>query len=363
MNYTARNKRGSGLMMVIVLGLAAMILVLAAISFAYGSLSFAATRTNYINSLMLAESALNHTIKTAHVSPVTFQGIEKVPANPGLEGQELVNWLWEDAPGVALEDDKKMCLQEGDYAIGVATDGEYVRACRVKFTLATPPTMPAAMYIESQDVVPNINGASTSIDGHDYLALSTDPDGPGDPTHGLALSNADSLQAWIDLFAEKNMKSKQDAIQGVDPSPDYLDTGIVPGIAEMVEAYGLMPTMVIEDETSISGGSWGTPTEPEIVLIKGNVRIQGITSGCGVLIIEGDLELRGNFTWQGLVIVKGNFTVGSGSAEIWGAEVICDTNASVNVEIGGSFDLRYSTQALSYISGLVLVHRDSWEEL
>jgi len=86
MNLTLQSRRGSGLMMVLVLGLAAMVLILAAISFAYGSFQFAATRTNYINSLMLAETSLNRSLKTAHLSPASFDAVGKVEASPPYSG-------------------------------------------------------------------------------------------------------------------------------------------------------------------------------------------------------------------------------------------------------------------------------------
>ena len=193
----------------------------------------------------------------------------------------------------------------------------------------------------------------------------------GEDEHGIAVTNDDSLQSWLDLFDQPNMKNKKNAISGVAASPDVANLGEIPDITDMVELYEQGATLVVDGNTNISGAeevtplmtTWGTPDAPEIVVIKNEVQIQGNVSGCGVLIIEGDLELRGNFEWQGIVIVKGNFTVGQGSAEIWGAMVVEDPNATVNVQTSGSFDLRYSTEAINFIRNAIVVYRDSWEEL
>ncbi len=362
----AHNRRGSGLMMVIVLGMAAMILIIAAISFAYGSITFAATRTNYINALMLAETALNKTIKTAHISPTSFNNVQKVPANPGYTGQALVDWLWESAPGIALGTDKKMCLQEGDFAIGVAKDGNYIRSVRVKYTTATPPTLPAAMYIHANNVNPIMKGGALNIDGKDYLALSKTPNGPGAAVHGLGTSTQAGYQAWIDLFKTNPMKNKKDNIRGKGPIPDVVNVGSLPTLTDLINLYTQYATLTIAGDYNISGpndGSWGTPASPEIVLIKNNTKISGNVSGCGVLVVEGDCVLTGNFTWQGIVVVKGNLQVGQGSAEIWGAMLIENPNATVEVDLRGSFDCRYSTQALNYLRNFMIIRRDTWEEL
>jgi hypothetical protein len=231
--------------------------------------------------------------------------------------------------------------------------------------------MPAAMYIHSQNVLPDINGNSTKIDGNDYGALSTLPNGTGADEHGIAVSTDASKQSWLNLFKQPNMKNKKDAISGVAPSPDVENLGDLPPITDMVELYEQGATLIVDGDNNISGAeevtplmdTWGTPSAPEIVVIKNTVSIQGNVSGCGVLIIEGNLELKGNFEWQGIVIVKGNFTVGIGSAEIWGAMVIENPNATVSVQTSGSFDLRYSTEAISFVRNAIIVFRDSWEEL
>ncbi|MCD6118227.1 hypothetical protein J7K50_00105 [bacterium] len=370
MNTSKFDRRGSALMMVLVLGIAALILVLAVIGFSYGSFTFSAGRTNYINSLMVSESALNYAVKTKHKSPEDFVASGTVPESPPYKGQELVDYLWNDAPGIK-QDNMKLMLQDGDYLIGAGEDGQYVRAVRVKYRQANPPELPSAMYIHSPDCNPSMLGAALNINGNDHTAGSYVPDGTGEDKHGIANSTEDGLQSWLDLFDLPQNKHKKDNIQGVGTSPDIVNSGEIPDIDTMIEMYLSMATIISEGNPIITGASElvpgadvvGTPDDPEVVVIKNDVKIAGNLAGCGVFVVEGDLFCSGSFEWWGIVIVKGDFEVGAGSADIWGAMLIEDSDAVVDVDIKGSLDIMYSTEAISFVSAMVFLYHNTWEEL
>lgn len=374
------NRQGSVLMLSVVLGIALIIMVFAVISFAYSSITFTAQNTNNINALFVAESALNETSRLLQTSPALLS--EPINHAFPYEGFELIEWLRDDAPGYVVGDMKLILQDDTDtdpdtgYLIGVGTDKEYTRAVRVQYDYADPPTAPAAMYMRGDNINPSLTGAGFSVSGEDHRSLSGSPDITLDPVNGIAVSNADSLDAWMTLFSAPGMKPKAKKITGEDTvageeAPDIADVGEIVDIAELVAMYEEMATRVIEGVFQLSSSydpydgdnSWGTPDDPEVVVIKNDIFLNGNFDGTGVLVVQGDLELKGNFTWQGLVIVQGDFTVGSGSAEIWGATLIDKEDAVINIDLAGSFDIRYSTEAISFLGNQFFVIHSTWEEV
>jgi hypothetical protein len=102
---------------------------------------------------------------------------------------------------------------------------------------------------------------------------------------------------------------------------------------------------------------------PRITYRAGNVRINGNSSGAGILVVTGDLEVLGNFEFDGLVIVLGNISNSSGSARIRGAMV--QGPAATFVDLRGNFDLQYSSSAIDLANsntGLYVAF-NGWQEL
>ena len=363
-------RRGAALLTAVVLGAALLILLLALVSFSYGSMTFSAGRTSYINSLMNAETGLNRSIRTAQLSMSDFDAVGKVDATFLYSGMELQEWLWNDAPGIKTGN-LKMCLQDGNFAIGVGQEGQYIRSVRIQYGYGESPDMPAAIYMSGTDVNPKITGAGFSVNGNDHNSLSKNANGTGDDVNGIAVVNEESLDSWMDYYSGPGMGPKAKKITGSGGGePDIVNVGEVLDPEEIAEQYRNMATLVF-NESHISSSydpynndeTWGTPTDPEVVWVQNDVHINGNVTGTGVLVIDGNFKVNGNFTWEGLVIVMGDFTVGSGSAEIWGAMLVASIGATVNVDIGGSFDMRFSTEALAYLGNQFFVFHNTWEEL
>ncbi len=365
-----RSRRGAALLTAVVLGAAILILLLAVVSFSYGSLTFSAGRTSYINALLIAESGLNRSIRTAQLSMSSFDAVGKVDSTFPYEGAELNEWLWNDAPGIK-DGNMKMCLQEGEFAIGVGKAGQYIRSVRIKYGLGEPPDAPAAIYVDGTNVNPKITGAGFSVNGNDHKSLSKSENGTGGDVSGIGVVNDESLDSWMDYYSGPGMGPKAKKITGSSGStPNISNIGDVVDAETLAEQYRNMATLVLNGSHYTSStdpynndSTWGTPTDPEVVWVQNDVFINGNTTGCGVLLIDGNFKVNGNFTWEGIVIVMGDFTVGSGSAEIWGAMLVAKENAVVNVDIGGSFDMRFSTEAIGFLGNQFFVFRNSWEEL
>ena len=90
----------------------------------------------------------------------------------------------------------------------------------------------------------------------------------------------------------------------------------------------------------------GTPDEPVITYIDGNVMISGDQKGAGVLIIDGDLNIVGIFDWAGVILVGSCATcwgqLGSaGTSKIYGAMVVGNSNTAV-FDSSGTANIYYS---------------------
>lgn len=363
------NRRGAALLTAVVLGAAILILLLAVVSFSYGSLTFSLGRTSYMNSLMIAETGLNQSIKKAQLSMSEFEDAGYVPATFPSTGSSLIEYLWNDAPGIK-DGDMKMCLQEGEYAIGVGKAANFIRAVRVQYDYGESPDMPAAIYMSGTNVDPQITGAGFSVDGNDYKSLSKSANGTGEDVNGIGVVNDASLDSWINYLATKPAVFSGRIKGDGGTTPNITNVGEVLSPEEIAEQYRNMATLVFNQDHITSSydpynnvSTWGTPTAPEVVWVQNDVFINGNVRGTGVLVIDGDFVVNGNFTWEGLVVVMGDFTVGSGSAEIWGGMLVASIGATVSVDIGGSFDMRYSTEALGYLGNQFFLFHNTWEEL
>lgn len=371
------NRRGAALLTAVVLGAAILILLLAVVSFSYGSLTFSLGRTSYMNSLMIAETGLNQSIKKAQLSMSEFEDAGYVPATFPSTGSSLVEYLWNDAPGIK-DGDMKMLLQEGEYAIGVGKAGTFIRAVRVQYDYGESPDMPAAIYMSGTDVNPKITGAGFKVDGNDYPSLSTNATGTGDPVNGIGVVNEASLDSWIEYFEGPGMDPKAKKIEGAEierdgeiiTTPNIDNVGEVLDTEAIAEQYRNMATLVFDQDHITSSydpynnvSTWGTPTAPEVVWVQNDVFINGNVTGTGVLVIDGNFIVNGTFRWEGLVVVMGDFTVGSGSADIWGGMLVSSIGATVSVDIGGNFSMRYSTEALGYLGNQFFLFHNTWEEL
>jgi hypothetical protein len=110
---------------------------------------------------------------------------------------------------------------------------------------------------------------------------------------------------------------------------------------------------VNNNNSSINGiAVFGTNLAPQITYFTGSTTIKGNgnASGAGIMIVEGDLTIQGSFAFNGLVIVRGKTIVSpatdttvTGNATVYGSIWTND----VNLNVGGSAIVYYSTQALA----------------
>ncbi len=106
-----------------------------------------------------------------------------------------------------------------------------------------------------------------------------------------------------------------------------------------------------------TGMHWGTPSGSSPYCTVNNVvyynmngtdlKLAGGTTGCGILLVNGNLELNGDFNWYGIIIVSGSVTMtGTGSTHTIRGAVIAGGSAEADL-VGGNTDILYCSTAIS----------------
>lgn len=136
------------------------------------------------------------------------------------------------------------------------------------------------------------------------------------------------------------------------------------------EAYDLAATSshldyvehFTSDKEFNSDHTFGSPTEPVVMRVDGDVRFTGPTTGYGVLIVHGDFEAGNNFTWGGAIYVKkpGELNVRlNGDARVYGMFAVQNpddgsgTSGPLSLSLEDEASIFYSAESVA-LAGDVL---------
>lgn len=265
-------------------------------------------------------------------------GLEKLRRNKGLSGHYPDNGL--------LGGTYDIDISGPDSALKIVSVGNFFDVSHRSFVLAkrTPVQLPkinAAMYINSATLSLNLNG-NLDIDGNDH---NTDGSpGPNPPVPGVALdSPADSA------YFKNNIKPKiYNDIQGEGGTPSIRSTADTTDWLAITEALIFAADITIPSGTYNTAGQYGTPSEPKITYVNGNVNLTGGFQGDGIMIVNGNLSMAGNSTFRGIVLVYKNSSVEckvTGNGGIYGGTILAGNN--VDIQATGNSSFYYSSQALA----------------
>jgi hypothetical protein len=92
--------------------------------------------------------------------------------------------------------------------------------------------------------------------------------------------------------------------------------------------------------------------KPVVTYAKGNLKLNGNTKGCGILIVDGDVDFNGTFDFAGIIYASGaiRFNGGGGGKNLRGALFTLGAVSGEDVTINGSVDLRYSSEAIALVN-------------
>ncbi|TMB51708.1 MAG: hypothetical protein E6J60_10845 [Deltaproteobacteria bacterium] len=220
-----------------------------------------------------------------------------------------------------------------------------------------PLRAPGVIYLaNNQATNATFKGDSFSIDGNDHNY--TGGAGSAPPVPGLSTRNDANRQeavASLDAGQKDNIRGLGFSISPLTPS--IMTSPAAPSIAQMNQIIddllALGPPIVVPySDNQINGkADFGTTGAPQITHFTNTdgvtIKANGNASGAGIMIVEGDLTIQGDLNFKGLILVRGTTSVQltdvTGNATIYGSLWTQD----VDLNVGGSAVLNYSTQALA----------------
>jgi len=233
-----------------------------------------------------------------------------------------------------------------DSALQIVSNSTFYGTTHRSFVLAkrTPvkmPTINSAMYINSTGLNLNLNG-NMKIDGNDHNTDGSPGPNPSVPGVGLD-SPADSA------YFANNIKSKiSNDILGQGGAPSIRSIPDTTDWLAITEALIFAADITVPSGTYSSEVTFGTPSEPKITYLNGDVHLSAGFEGDGIMIVNGNLEMDGNSKFRGIILVYKNSSIEcniEGSGGMYGGIILAGTN--VNIRSTGNSSFFYSSQALA----------------
>ena len=202
-----------------------------------------------------------------------------------------------------------------------------------------PPSL-GALYIVSDVLGLQLNG-NLNIDGND-TNLDGSP-GPEPAIPGVALDEPSDSAYFID-----NIKSKiANDIEGLGGSPSVYST------PDTTDWETVMMNLIFSADITVSSGTYssehfGTPTDPIITFMNGDIHLSGTCDGDGIMVINGNLTMSGDFTYRGIILVYDKSTIDcqiSGNGGIYGSIVL--VGSDVDIQATGNSAFYYSSEAVN----------------
>ena len=214
--------------------------------------------------------------------------------------------------------------------------GEARHTIEIEAAPEPPPTVPAALYVAGPL---HMHGEHTHIIGLD--------------------SCGEQHQAGMRTTLPSSAMTPpgEATIAGVPPVA-YDSTAL--HVQAIVDTLKERATVVYVPAAASSGEHWGTPTfgttlQTPSTCPEGHIvhydthgtrgRLQPGTTGCGVLLVEGDIEINGDFSWYGAILVTGSLHLtGGGIKQVTGGIVVAGTAL---LDAGAETSLVYCSEAIA----------------
>jgi hypothetical protein len=213
-----------------------------------------------------------------------------------------------------------------------------------------------ALYLAADSVSPTFNGSAFEIDGNDHnLAGQSISGGIIEP--GIATRNDTVTNSVKGALAGNQIESVQGTGYSTNPPNASVITSGGPSVSDLDQIISdvlARPGVQTLNDNKLSGSTvLGTCASPQIShLTASSIELAGNASGCGILIADGNLKITGNLDFTGWIIVRGETDINvqqqDDTAVLGNATIIGSLwTGDLNVRVGGSAIIDYSTQALT----------------
>ncbi len=202
-----------------------------------------------------------------------------------------------------------------------------------------------AVYVDDANASFKFSGSAFLINGND-----TNLDGSAGPSAALPGIGTVGNPAGIKSQLKSNQKDK---VIGLGGNPSVATVTDIDLTATMDALKQLATVEFNGPDDSFSGELGDLEGEvPVVTWAKGNLKLNGNTSGCGVLIVDGDIDFNGTFDYAGLVYVSGavRFNGGGGGKNVRGALFTLGAVTGNDITINGSVALAYSSEAIALVN-------------
>ncbi len=194
--------------------------------------------------------------------------------------------------------------------------------------------------------------ASFKFSGTAFLISGNDTNLDGTPGPGAAKPGIGTVGDPAGIKSQLKANQKPNVI-GLGGAPSVANVGDIDMPATM-DALKELATLVFNGPDDSYSGDLGDFDDQVAVIThaKGDLKLNGNTSGCGILIVDGDVDFNGNFDYAGIIYVSGavRFNGGGGGKNLRGALFTLGAVTGNDVTINGSVDLRYSSEAITLIN-------------
>jgi Tfp pilus assembly protein PilX len=236
--------------------------------------------------------------------------------------------------------------------------GNSFRTVEAEITKPAPISVPGPLYVE----------ANSTVQGNSTHVIGTDQCG-SDDRHGIATTMSPGS---VNVIGGASITGSS----GTDPDILYNAPNLdITGMVNSLKTQATDPYNV--NSTTRTGESWGTPilgatlqnastcTEHHIVHYNTNgtyIRLAGGTTGCGILLVEGNLEVNGGFSWNGIIIVTGSVTYsGGGNKQVTGG-ILAGGTVDADL-ISGNANIVYCSYAVNSQTNSFPLRNLSWRDL
>lgn len=223
-------------------------------------------------------------------------------------------------------------------------------------------------------------GGSTKISGNDTMPPGWDCPPSGPPAAGLVVGDsaatvtsggANCSTSFNCITGDPKVK---DSTAIVNDTMTYTRFGgfsydsltlLANKVKTVGGTYGTIGPVLNADGTcnTAAADNWGAITQPHacggyypIVHLKGPTQswiINGGGGGQGIMLVDGNLSVQGNFQWTGIIIVRGTFSIsgtgGGGGAKVIGGVAAMNRGGGTN-NMAGNSSITFSRCAINQVT-------------
>ena len=202
------------------------------------------------------------------------------------------------------------------------------------------PPVYGSLFVSSTNLNLDLNG-NILINGNDINPDGTP--GSGSPMPGISVDSKNDSSYIVNTLKPKISND----ILGLGGSPS------VKTVSDSLDWNEISQNLIFAADLTLPAGTYsdpmtfGTPTNPQITYVTGDVTLSGRCDGDGIMVINGNVNMAGQFTYRGIIIVYGQSTIDTkvaGNGGIYGSIIL--VGQSVNIQATGNSSFYYSSQAI-----------------